>query len=184
MSNSMKGVIKSQRRDRKGFQLEDGLWYTSRNVLGKDLNKGSEVEFEYTVNESGDRTYYNITDGTFKITKAATFPRAGQATGGGSYQKKDSPDFEAGVTAGVAINNACLLIAHGKADISSLPELARRIAGLSKQLKAELKGGGQEQAPQQQQAPAPQPQHQPAPQPQPQPQQQGGSDDFDDELPF
>lgn len=181
MSNSMKGVIKSQRRDRKGFQLEDGVWYSSRNVLGKDLNKGSQVEFEYTVNEAGDRTYYNITDGTFKITKAATFPRAGQATGGRSYQKKDSPDFEAGVTAGVAINNACLLIAHGKADISSLPELARRIAGISKQLKVELKEGGEvSPAPQQ---PAPQPQTQPAPQPQPQP-QQGGSDDFDDDIPF
>lgn len=165
MSNSMKGLIKSQRRDRKGFQLEDGFWYSSKNVLAKDLNRGSEVEFEYTVNEAGGRTYYNITDGTFKITKAATFPSSGRATGGGggSYQKKDSPEFEAGVTAGVAINNACLLIAHGKADISSLPELARKIAGISKQLKAELKeGGGISTAPQQpapkQSAPAPQPQ--------------------------
>ena len=188
MGTFQKGKIVSQRQDRKGFKLEDGVWYTSRNKLAENLNKDSEVEFQYTVNESNGRTYYNIVDGTFNITKEATYNRGGNGggrSGGGGYQKKDNADYEAGVTAGVAINNACLLIAHGKEDISNLPALARKIAGLSKQLKAELKGGGQGQAPQQpQQAPAPQPQSQPAPQPQPQPQQQGGSDDFDDDLPF
>jgi hypothetical protein len=179
MGTFQKGKIVSQRQDRKGFKLEDGVWYNSRNKLAENLNRDSEVEFQYTVNESNGRTYYNIVDGTFKITKEATFNRGGNGggrSGGGGYQKKDNADYKAGVTAGVAINNACLLIAHGKADISSLPELARRIAGISKQLKVELKEGGEV-------SPAPQ-QPAPAPQSHVQLQQQGGFVDFDDDIPF
>jgi len=42
----MQGTIKVMRKDRKGFQLEDGQWYSGYNLLS--VNKGDTVEFNFT----------------------------------------------------------------------------------------------------------------------------------------
>lgn len=56
-----KGMIKSVKKDKKGFQLDDGKWYTGFKEL--NVSKGQHVQFDYTVN--GD--FRNIHNGSLAV---------------------------------------------------------------------------------------------------------------------
>lgn len=61
---SVTGVVKSVRKDRKGFQLEDGEWYSAFNASQlKDVERGNNVAFDVKINGK----YKNI-QGNVKVT--------------------------------------------------------------------------------------------------------------------
>lgn len=56
-----KGIIKAVKKDKKGFQLDDGKWYTGFKELS--VSKGQAVQFDYTIN--GD--FRNIHNGSLSV---------------------------------------------------------------------------------------------------------------------
>lgn len=189
-------VVASCKKDRTGVKLGD-TWFSGREVL--QVNKGDTVSLQYT--ENGN--FKNIVAGSFQVTAKGQYSGGSGGNSGGGYKKsssgsnKNSVDYEAGITAGAAINNASLLLAHGivvapegitHADVIGrlATEIARESIKLKKLIGRALAGGNstpQQVQPAKQPAPAqaaPTPVQQPAPVQQP----PAKFDDFDDDIPF
>ena len=202
--------IDSASRSGEGICIAD-TWYNGQKGQKLGVNKDDTVSFQFT--QDGKRN--NIVPGSLQVIQKGKFSGGG---GGGSYQKKGSyggnkggyQKDDAGMTAGAAVNQACLLIAHGavavnKGDlINTVEKLSTQLANVSVNLKAKLKnqlagGAGQQTNSAAQVAAAPTPvqaQAQPAPQavsPSAQTASQGGSstavvqqsnNDLDNSIPF
>lgn len=59
MNDKASGVIKAVRKDGKGFQLDDGNWYSVFNPIQLKAAKGDYVEFVYKEAVKNGATYRN-----------------------------------------------------------------------------------------------------------------------------
>ena len=96
---TVKGTIVSQRRDRKGFKLDDDEWYSSFETLsGVDL--GDVVEFEYVAKGR----WKNIKGKINKVSGGS-----GSSSGGGG-EPPARKNFNVGVEVGHAWNSAVQIV--------------------------------------------------------------------------
>lgn len=72
MAETVKGIVKALKKDKKGLQLENGKWYSNQFAAEVDCQKGDEVEVKYTVNGN----FNNYTE--VKVLKKA---ESGKASG-------------------------------------------------------------------------------------------------------
>lgn len=161
----MQITIKSQRKDRKGIQGDDGTWYSSFDPL-PDTNKGDVVILKgYKEVTKGDRTYHNIKG--FEVV-SSSYTAKGQSapasSGGGSGVGRDEV-----IVRQNALTNASNLIANGIFKAKTADDV---LALMEKLAAGVLKKGAE--------APAPTPKAEPKPEPV----QEETAPDFDDEVPF
>lgn len=64
MQKIERATIVSMRRDRKGFKLEDDIWYTTYTPMSADIERGDVVTFNYE--KKGN--FHNIKGGIEKVT--------------------------------------------------------------------------------------------------------------------
>ena len=136
--------IDSASRSGEGICIAD-TWYNGQKGQKLGVNKDDTVSFQFT--QDGNRN--NIVPGSMQVVQKGKF----SGGGGGGYQKKNSyggnkggyQKDDAGMTAGAAVNQACLLISHGvvtanKGDlVATVEKLAAQLADVSTNLKAKLK---------------------------------------------
>lgn len=106
------------------YEFEDGVKLQASHKTENPFKQGDEVEYEI---KSTDETYGN--KGSVKK------PDDGGGFGGG----RRGGYSDVGVTVGNALNNASLLAAHGKIEMSDLPAVAERIIKTAIDLKNKYK---------------------------------------------
>jgi hypothetical protein len=77
------GAIKAMRKDRKGFQLDNGEWYSAYRPLPEALGQGVVVEFDFV-----SKGQWKNINGSVQTVSGATSThdasQAPEATGGGT----------------------------------------------------------------------------------------------------
>ena len=128
MSDMTNVEVTSLRKDRRGFKIGENDWYSCD---ANHINKGDKVSFDIAqgpINQYGfpEKLAINV-----RVEEKSRWAGGGKAYGGA--RKGD-----AGVTIGSAINNASLLIAHGKSEFKDLYKIAYRICAVAKKLKGDF----------------------------------------------
>lgn len=141
----MRGVIKYLKPNQFGFytlglKVDGQEKFTFIEVGGKTPQfKGIDLAQNMIVEVRTEETQYGLKLAGLSVKGKETPGSAPKSRAKSPAPKKDD-NYEAGVTAGAAINNATLLVAHGVVKLEDLPKVAERIALASVALKSKLKG--------------------------------------------